>query len=75
MENYYWFITAFSITGAILNIRKNPWCFAFWMISNTAWMIIDFYKGIYAQSALFVFYTGLCIWGLIKWKKENVRVS
>ena len=71
MENLFWIITCISITGAILNVKKNKLCFVFWITANTAWMIIDFYKGIYAQSALFVFYTILCLWGLWKWKKEE----
>lgn len=69
----YWLVTILSITGVILNIYKNKWCFVIWSITNFSWMIIDFYKGIYAQAFLFLVYFLLAIYGLIKWSVEECK--
>jgi len=70
IDIYFWFITVLSIVGVVLNIYKKKSCFAIWTFTNASWMFIDFYKGIYAQSFLFLVYTVLAIWGLYQWRKE-----
>jgi nicotinamide mononucleotide transporter len=65
-----WIITFFSIIGVILNIYKNKYCFIIWAFTNLAWCIIDFYKGIYAQSVLFGVYFILALWGIYKWNEK-----
>jgi nicotinamide riboside transporter PnuC len=67
---FTWSLTAASIIGTVANIYKKQWCFIIWLFTNTTWMIVDFYKGIYAQSFLFLVYTLLAIWGLIQWTKK-----
>lgn len=64
-----WLFTALSLIGVVANIHKRRWCFGVWPVSNSAWCIYDFNIGAYAQSTLFLVYTGLSIWGLVKWKK------
>jgi len=66
-----WIITIFSLIGVVLNIYKNKYCFIIWAFTNFAWMIIDYIYGLYAQSALFLIYFILALWGLYKWKKEE----
>ena len=66
-----WLITAASIVGVIANVYKKPWCFSIWLFTNTAWMIIDYNKGLYAQSFLFFIYVLLAAWGLWKWKSQK----
>jgi nicotinamide riboside transporter PnuC len=68
-KHYAWVIAIFSIIGVVLNIYKLPVCFAIWICTNFAWMIIDFKKKIYAQSFLFLIYFLLAIWGIITWLK------
>ncbi len=65
-----WFLTILSIIGVILNIKKKQICFYIWTVTNVSWMTVDYIKGIYAQSFLFLIYTGLAIWGIIEWKKD-----
>ncbi len=65
-----WILTVMSIIGVILNIRKLRICFYIWLFTNSAWMLIDFYKGIPAQGCLFAVYTGLAIWGIVAWSKK-----
>ena len=64
-------LTIISIVGVILNIKKLRICFVLWIFSNFSWMIVDFYRGIYAQSVLFFVYFLLAIYGLIEWKKDD----
>lgn len=64
-------LTVLSIIGVILNIRKMRICFYIWAFTNASWMVIDFYKEVYAQSALFFVYFVLAIWGIYKWRKDE----
>jgi len=65
-----WALAALSIVGVILNIRHKKICFIVWMASNGSWAIIDYRAGLYAQSALFVVYFALAVWGWWAWRKE-----
>jgi len=64
-----WFLTALSIVGVILNVKHDRRGFLFWMITNAAWVIVDFRHGLYAQAFLFVVYFFLSLWGWLAWKK------
>lgn len=66
-----WILTALSIVGVVLNIRKNKACFIIWAGTNFTWMIIDFTAGIYAQSALFLIYFILALYGLWEWRNSD----
>lgn len=70
-EALTWSFTAIAVAGSILNIRKNKACFPVWLVSNAGWIVYNYWKGIPAQSALFVIYTGLSIWGWITWNREE----
>ncbi len=65
-----WIVTTLSIIGVILNIKKIRACFFIWAVTNSLWSIYDFSIGAYAQSALFLVYTVLAIWGIYEWKKK-----
>ena len=66
-----WFISALALVGVVLNIYKVRWCFAVWLCTNCAWMIVDFAAGLYAQAALFAVYTVLAVWGLVRWARDG----
>ncbi len=66
--DFTYLITIASLIGTIANIHKKRWCFAVWIVTNTAWFVVDFFAGLYAQSLLFAIYTLLAICGLTKWK-------
>ena len=63
-----WIITALSIFGVILNIKKRRECFYVWAFTNGTWCAVDFYYGLYAQSALFAVYFCLAVYGAWEWK-------
>ncbi len=67
----FWVITALSIVGVILNIYKNRWGFFFWMITNAAWAVIDFNKGIPEQTVFFIVYFLTSLWGWVYWSKQG----
>lgn len=69
-SNYMWIVSALAVIGVVLNIQKRSECFIVWSITNAAWAVYDYCIGAYAQSALFVVYFLLAIWGLIKWRKK-----
>jgi len=67
-QAFTWFMAVVSAIGVILNIKKSRICFFLWTFTNTSWMIVDFYKGIYAQSALFAVYVALAVIGIFAWR-------
>lgn len=66
-----WLLTALSLIGVVLNIKKRREGFICWIFTNAAWAIIDFQAGIPAQGALFTVYFVLAVWGLIEWRAEK----
>ncbi|ETZ07101.1 nicotinamide riboside transporter PnuC [Holospora obtusa F1] len=66
-----WMLSMLSILGAILNSRKNVYGFIVWGIANCAWLVVDFYKEIYAQAFLYSIFIGINIYGWLMWKKEE----
>ena len=66
-----WITAILSLTGTVLNIRKNPLCFALWAITNAVWTLVDFKYGLYAQGALQAVYCGLALWGMIAWRERK----
>lgn len=66
-----WTLTALSILGAILNIKKRRSGFAVYTVANLGWVAFDIYHEIYAQAALFVVFTGLSTWGWIEWGRRG----
>ena len=72
MGNYgEWVLTAVSMTGVVLNIYKNRFCFVIWAGTNFFWMVVDFAYGIYSQAFLFFVYFCLALFGFWKWHKDS----
>ena len=65
-----WLLTILSVIGVVLNAHQDRRCFYIWMVTNSSWAVVDFYKGIYAQGTMFILYLLLSIWGLYKWKHK-----
>lgn len=73
MFDFTWLITIASIVGTVANIYKKQWCFIIWLITNSAWIVIDFVSGMYSQAALFAVYVCLAVWGLIQWNRSRIK--
>ncbi len=65
-----WILTAISLIGVVLNIKKKKSCFLIWGVTNAAWAVIDFRAGLPEQGVLFTVYFCLAVWGLIEWGIE-----
>ncbi|MFA5132927.1 MAG: nicotinamide mononucleotide transporter [Candidatus Paceibacterota bacterium] len=66
-----WGLNLGALIGVILNIKHRRECFYFWFVTNAGWCIVDYYKGIYAQAALFFVYWLLAIWGIFAWRSKS----
>lgn len=69
-DNIIWALTAVSLTGTVLNIRKNIWCFYIWLIGDVLWCTLDFTSGTYGRALLDFVQVILAVCGIISWKKE-----
>jgi len=67
----FWAITVLSTVGVVLNIYKNKWGFFCWCITNAAWAVIDFKKGIPEQGVTFLIFFLTSLWGFIFWSKQG----
>ncbi|MFA6321648.1 MAG: nicotinamide mononucleotide transporter [Candidatus Omnitrophota bacterium] len=80
---FYWVLAALSVTGTILNIKKNHWCFVIWGVTNLFWGVVGMVAAqkdprMYAQAAMFFFYFILACYGWIVWRKtikEEKRIK
>ncbi len=66
-----WVLTALSLLGVVLNIRKDRRGFALWMVTNASWAYIDFKSGLIEQAVLFAVYFLLAVWGWFNWGGSN----
>lgn len=65
-----WTLTILSLIGVYLNIKKKRSCFYIWGVTNAGWMVIDIWKDIPAQAALFGVYFLLALWGMYEWRRR-----
>ena len=71
IATFTWAITIISLTGTILNVKKNSLCFWLWAFGNTAWLSYDLWLGLYSRAALDVVQLAFAIWGIVAWKKKS----
>jgi hypothetical protein len=68
---FTWVITVISLTGTILNVKKNALCFWLWAFGNIAWLSYDLSLELYSRAVLDVVQLGFAIWGINEWKKKS----
>ena len=71
IATFTWAITIISLTGTILNVKKNSLCFWLWAVGNIAWLSYDLWLGLYSRAALDVVQLAFAIWGIIAWKQKS----
>lgn len=71
LRHLCWIFVLIALYGTYLNSNKDRRGFYFWLVSNTAFVVINFDAGMYSQSALFAVYTWLAIRGLMNWEKNT----
>lgn len=62
-----WSLCVLSTVGTILNAEANIICFPIWIVANTGWIIVNFYKKIYAQAFLYLMYNLIAVYGIGQW--------
>jgi len=66
-----WIVMVASLVGTVANIYKKRWGFGVWLVTNAAWVWHNLLIREYPQAALFLVYTGLAVWGLVRWNREG----
>ena len=66
-----WAITILSLTGTVLNVKKNSLCFWLWAVGNTLWLAYDLWLGTYSRAALDLVQLAFAVWCIIEWKKKS----
>lgn len=65
-----WVLTALSLAGTVLVIRRRVEGFYLWAFTNIGWVVVDIEAGLYAQAALFGAYLALSVYGVWEWRRE-----
>lgn len=64
-----------GVAGQLFVIRKNVIGFWFWIVSNLTMVLVSTYKGYYGLTLLYLFYCGMCIYGLKEWGRPDPESS
>ena len=68
-----WALTALSLVGTALNVKKRISCFYLWTVVNVAWVFVDFQQELYARSVLDGVHLAFAVWGIWDWTKRPPR--
>ena len=68
IESMSWIFVIIAIYGTYLNAHMRRQGFYYWLVSNTAFCVINLGEGHLAQAFLFAVYLILAIIGLQNWK-------
>ena len=68
-----WLLTALSLIGTALNVKKRISCFYLWTVVNLAWVFVDFQQELYARSVLDGVHLAFAVWGIWDWTKRPPR--
>lgn len=71
----YWLLTAVSLLGVWLNIRKRAACFWIWIGTNASWAWADYTHGLPQQAALHLVYLGLAVYGAVAWARDRKETT
>ena len=59
-----WLLTALSLIGTALNVKKRIACFYLWTVVNLAWVFVDFHQEMWARSVLAGVHLAFGVWGV-----------
>jgi len=66
-----WIASAFSITGVLLNAKRNIWCWPVWLVSNALWTYLSIVKTDWPQLVLWLFFAVGNVYGWNCWKRAS----
>lgn len=67
---FAWFVTAASLVGMFLNVRRSRWCWVVWFVADACWVAIDIMFELWPQAVLMIIYAQVNIWGYIRWSEQ-----
>lgn len=70
LEAVGWSLMCISLVGTVLNSQMKVSGFYFWLVSNTGFMLSNWYKCDYPQVALFLINNIVCVIGIVSWVKK-----
>ena len=70
-QAFLWTITALSLLGTALNVRKLVACFYLWTLVNICWIGVDVYQGLWARSVLDGVHLVFAVWGIFSWRRSG----
>ena len=72
-QAFLWGLTALSLLGTALNVKKRISCFYIWTVVNLAWMFVDCNQGLWARSVLDGVHFTFAVWGIWDWTRRPPR--
>lgn len=73
MEWLGWVATVISISGIVLNAKKNILCWPIWLMSNAAWITYFIIKFDPPSLILWIVFTIFNVYGWIQWRKDKKK--
>ncbi|MBI5346469.1 MAG: nicotinamide mononucleotide transporter [Chlamydiae bacterium] len=70
LEIFIWLNTLISIIGTFLNAKKFRIGFLLWIATDIIFVFYNIYLKSYPQSALFLVYLSIAIYGWFHWGKK-----
>ena len=67
------FTTVFAIVAQLLMIYRYRESWLFWLVVDIACIIMWYNERNWCMTAQYIFWTMNCIYGLIKWNKQNIK--
>jgi len=65
--------TVFAIVAQLLMICRYRESWLFWLVVDIACIIMWYNERNWCMTAQYIFWTMNCIYGLIKWNKQNIK--
>lgn len=68
-QTFLWSITAMSLVGTALNVKRRISCFYVWTVVNAAWIGVDCCQRLWARMALDIVHLAFAVWGIVSWRR------
>ena len=69
-QTFLWSLTALSLLGTALNVKKLVSCFYIWTAVNAAGIGVDAYQHLWARMVLDAVHLVFAVWGTFSWRRR-----
>ena len=70
-QAFLWTITAMSLLGTALNVKKKASCFYIWTAVNVAWIGVDAFQRLWGRLVLDFVHLVFAVWGIVSWRSRS----